>query len=158
MPFDDDDKLPQTPKIGIKYQGKSIFDDLPKKPSLDEFTKEAQEVNKKLEGYGKRASELVAQFKKLMDDKTLPQNKNQFASEIEKEVISNMINLAIEINSDENEIEGMGSVGWIALILKYLLVQKDKINQLEYSNLTLENKIKEQNTILNSILNKLDIK
>lgn len=160
MPFDDDDddNPPKKPKVGVKSQGKSMFDSLPKKPSFEQFEQEAQDANKKLEGYGERARELASQFKKVMEDKTLPQNKNLFVVEIEKELISKMINLAIEINSDENEAEGMGSVGWIALTLRYLLVQKDRMNQLEYSVLNLENKVKEQTDILNSILSKLDSK
>lgn len=159
MPFDDDEDLdPVKPKTSVKSQGKSIFDNMPKKPSVEVFEKEAIEANKKLEGYQERAKELASQFKKIMDDKTLSQNKNVFSSEIEKEIISKMINLAVEINSDENEIEGMGSVGWIALLLRYLLLQRDKINQLEYFNFNLENKIKEQSETFNKVLSKLDDK
>ncbi len=66
-----------------------------------------------------------------------------------------IISLAIEINSDENEIEVMRSLGWIALILKNLISEKDKINQLNYSVLNLENKIKDQDDLLNKIISKL---
>lgn len=159
MPFDEDDDIePVKPKIGIKSQGKSIFDNKKEKPSAEEFEKKSIESNKKLENYQVRAQELAVQFKKIMDDKTLSQNKNIFALEIEKELISKMISLAIEINSDENEIEGMGSLGWVALILKNLISEKDKINQLKYSVLNLENKIKDQDDLLNKIISKLDDK
>jgi len=158
MPFEDDYEDLNPPKKGVKSQGKSIFDNKPKKPSQEEFLSAATKDNEKLEGYDAIARDLTVQFKKAIEDKTLPQNKNVFAVEVENELITKMINLAIQINQDPNVIEGMGSVGWLAMILKNLLNNRDKINLLEYSNQILEKKIKERDDKIDEILLKLDSK
>ena len=82
-------------------------------------------------------------FKKILDDKTLLQNKNIFSLDLEKEIISNLARLAIDMNTDENEIEGMGSVSIITLLLRTSIIQRDRINSLEYKSTLLENRIKE---------------
>ncbi len=111
----------------------SIFDSAKKKPSSQEFTEQVKGLEGKSASYKAKAAQLASDFVKILDDKTLPQNKNVFAKEIEKETIANMIQLATEINSDQYEQEGMGSLGWIVLLLKISLSQRDKINLLEYS-------------------------
>jgi hypothetical protein len=52
-----------------------------------------------------------------------------------------MIRLAQEINEDELERTGEGSLSWITLLLKTCFNQRDKINRLEYSVSQLEKKI-----------------
>jgi hypothetical protein len=52
-----------------------------------------------------------------------------------------MIKLAVEINTDPNEQEGMGSLMWIVLLLKTCVSQRDRINKLEYSVSQLEKKL-----------------
>lgn len=147
MPFDEenDDGLPSphSQKIGLKQVSsqKSIFDSIPKKPTQEEFNTKVKKIHDRDNSYKIRAAELATQFNKIMADKTLVQNKGPFAKEIEKEVLSNMINLAVEINNDGKEIEGMGSLTWITLLLKTCLSQRNKINQLEYSLSVLEKKL-----------------
>jgi hypothetical protein len=68
-----------------------------------------------------------------MADKTLPQNRNMFQKEVEKELLGKMVQLAVDINSDPIEqYDGMGSLGWITLLLRTCFGQRDKINLLEY--------------------------
>ncbi len=43
-----------------------------------------------------------------------------------------MTALAVEINNDPHEQEGMGSMGWITLLLNVCLIQRDRLNKLEY--------------------------
>ncbi len=136
MPFDeeDNDDLQQQPKIGLKNVSSqsSIFDKKPKVPTQQEFQEKVKQAVDKNISYKEKAASLATQFKKMMQDKTLPQNKNVFAQGLEKEVLANMIQLAVEINNDPNEQEGMGSLTWITLLLSSCLSQRDKINQLEY--------------------------
>ena len=69
-----------------------------------------------------------------MADKTLPQNRNILNAETERELMQNMIQLAIEINNDPaEENEGMGSLTWITLLLKTCLSQRDRLNEMEYA-------------------------
>lgn len=91
----------------------------------------------------------------------MPQNKSIFAAEVEKEVLSSIIKLASEINNDPNESEGMGSLSWIAQLFKTSLLQRDRLNKLEYSLIHLEKKIENYATrdfVNSEILKSLDTK
>jgi hypothetical protein len=145
MPSDKDGNRPlqspdeYTPKGGVKSQGQSMFDNK-RRPTAQEFQQKVQQSQEKMSGYKKRAAELFVQFQKTVGDKTLPQNRNIFNAEAEKEMLQNMLQLAGEINNDPNEQEGMGSLTWITLLLKTCLSQRDRMNELEYALSTLQKK------------------
>ena len=148
MPFNEEEDLtPKVPKIGLKNVSsqKSIFDAKPKKPSQEDFDNKVQKIQETNSGYKAKAADLALQFRKLLEDKTLLQNKNVFARELEKEILTNMAELAIEINNDPHEQEGMGSLGWVILLLKTVLSQRDRINNLEYTISLLDKKIEQFN-------------
>jgi len=148
MPFNEEEDLTlKVPKIGLKNVSsqKSIFDAKPKKPSQEDFDHKVQKIQETNSGYKAKAAELALQFRKLLEDKTLLQNKNVFARELEKEILTNMAELAIEINNDPHEQEGMGSLGWVILLLKTVLSQRDRINNLEYTISLLDKKIEQFN-------------
>lgn len=136
MPFDEkEDQTTYSQNIGLKKVStqKSIFDGLPKKPTQEEFDKNINKIQERMFGYKAEAAELALQFSKAMNDKTLKQNKNIFSLEIEQEILSKMVQLAIKINNDPIEQEGMGSLSWITLLLKACFSQRDRINYLEYT-------------------------
>lgn len=147
MPFDeeDDNDEPslQSQRVGLKKVSsqKSIFDSMPKKPTADEFDKKVGQVQERSSAYKSRAADLASQFNQSLQDKTLKQNKNIFAKEMEKEILTKMIQLAVDINNDPHEQEGMGSLSWIALLLKTCFSQRDRVNQLEYTISQLEKKL-----------------
>jgi len=144
MPFDDEEKdIVLKPKVGIKNVSsqKSIFDDLPKKPSQDDLN---QKVNQMvdLEGsYKNKTTELAVAFNKAINDKTLKANKNIIQKEVELELLRDMVRLAQEINGDIQEREGEGSLSWITLLLKTCFSQRDRINELEYTLIQLSKKM-----------------
>jgi hypothetical protein len=144
MPFDEEDEdQVSNQKTGLKNVStqRSIFEQMKKKPTQEDFEKQVKAVEQKMASYKQRAAELAVQFKKIVEDKTLSQNKNIFNTELEREVLSKMIQLASEINNDPNEQEGMGSLSWITLLFKTVLSQRDRINNLEYSISQLDKKI-----------------
>lgn len=145
MPFDEEDSdqdlAPSNKGLRKISSKKSIFDDIPKKPSQDEFEAKVKKVHDRSSNYKVQAADYSSQFKKIISDRTLVQNKNVFSTEIETELLSNMIKLAVEVNTDPNEQEGMGSLMWIILLLKTCLSQRDRINKLEYIVTQLEKKI-----------------
>lgn len=151
MPFDEeDDSLPQQPnRLGLKNVSsqKSIFESIPKKPTQEDFDKKVKIAQDKSINYKQKASELAVSFKKTMEDRTLFQNKNVFTNDLERELLSKMIQLAVEINNDPNEQEGMGSLGWITLLFKTALSLRDRNNLLEYKILQLERKLENLQTI-----------
>lgn len=143
MPFDEeeDEVLPSNKK-GLKKVStqKSIFESMPQKPTQEEFEKRVKNIQEQSTGYKAKAADLSGKFIKIISDRTLKQNKSIFAIELEKEVLAQMIGLAVEINNDPHEQEGMGSMGWITLLFKICLSQRDRLNQLEYAVSVLEKK------------------
>lgn len=144
MPFDEEesDQPEQSKKVTLKNVSsqKSIFESMPKKPTPEEFDQKVKRVQERASHYKAKAADLATQFNKSMADKTLPQNKNMFQQELEKDLLQQMVQLAIDINNDPNEKEGMGSLSWITLLLKTCFSQRDKINRLEYAVSQLEKK------------------
>ena len=144
MPFDEEEDKPSTKskQVGLKNVSsqKSIFDSLPKKPTQEDFDKQVKQVQERNNGYKIKAAELALQFNKSMADKTLSENKNMFQQDMEREIMQKMVQLAIEINNDPNEAEGMGSMTWITLLMKTCFAQRDRINKLEYALVQLEKK------------------
>lgn len=144
MPFDEDEKDSDNPlnKKGLKKVSSqlSIFDAMPKKPSQEEFEKRVQNMQERNSGYKAKVADLTAKYKKILFDKTLKQNKNVFAVELERDILAQMVNLAIDINHDPDEGEGMGSMAWTTVLLAVCLSQRDRINQLEHHASLLEKK------------------
>lgn len=139
--FDDDDD--DNKKSGLKINNKkSIFSQLPKKPNPAEFQQQVKDSQEKVMGYELEASQLAAMFQKLLEDKTLPENKNSLALEAERELIGKIVEIAVKLNNDTNEQEGMGSVGTSILLFRAVMMQKDRINKLEYSLVQAEKEIK----------------
>lgn len=137
-PFDDDDEeeiiTPVKSKVGIKISNKqSMFANTPKKPSVENFEKQAITANNKSVDYAQHAAKLTASYMKMMADKTVTENKTIFEVDIEKEIISNLVKLGIEINVDELQEEGMGSIGLVSLLFQTVISQRDKINYIEYA-------------------------
>lgn len=148
MPSEKDGPVPLqgpdefTPKVSVKAPGqKSMFDGKPRKPTPQEFQQKVQQTQEKLVGYNRRAADLYLQFQKAMADKTLPQNRNVFAADTEREMLQNLLQLAAEINEDPNEQDSGGSLTLVILLLKTVLAQRDRINELEYATVMLQKKI-----------------
>jgi len=135
MPFDEEDTdlSEESKRVGLKKVSsqKSIFDKMPKKPVVN-LNDVAKGIERQRLTYKEIAAELSLQFKKAMVDKTLPENKNVFQIEAEQEMLSKMVKLAVDVNNDENEDEGMGSLMWVILLLKTNLNLRNQINLLEY--------------------------
>lgn len=111
---------------------KSMFDDKPKKVSKEAFEEGVMESERRKTDYRERAAKLSSDLNKIMLDKTIHSNKSPFSKNFESEVLSDLVKLALEVNSDESEPEGAGSISCIILLLNTCLLQRDKINQLEY--------------------------
>lgn len=119
-------------KRGIKLTNKNpLF--ASKKQNTEEFNEEANNAFNKDEEYKKRAWELAVQFKKSIEDKTLKINKGPIAEDIENEIIDKLVNLASEMNNDEMQKEGVGSVALCMVLMKCMLVQRDMINELSFA-------------------------
>jgi hypothetical protein len=145
VPFEEEyDDLPEKKsKTGLKNisSQKSIFENSPKKPSQEDLDKKANAIYERGSTYKMRAAELALQFNRAMADKTLKANKTIFSAEIEQELLTKMIGLAIDINADPAEQEDMGSLSWITLLLRTCFAQRDRANYLEYAISQIDKKI-----------------
>jgi len=149
--FNDDDDPPGKKSPGLKINNKnSILSTLPKKANPQEFQQQVKETQEKIMTYEAEASQLAMMFQKLLEDKTLPDNRNLLSSESERDLISKIVDVAVSLNNDENEMEGMGSIGVSILLFRAALYHKDKINKLEYGLVQADKKIK-------SLIEKIDL-
>lgn len=130
MAFEDDlDEKSPIKKVSSKQ---SIFDSMPKKPKEQDFQEKVAEIEKTKENYNSQSKELISNLNKIISDRTLKENKSPISTEIEKEVLSKLLKLSSQINNDDAEEEGMGSLLIIAAMLKIMLSQRDRLNELEY--------------------------
>lgn len=138
-PFSDPED--RDPRVGVKKSAqKSMFEGKPKPPTPQEFQERVQKAEDKKSGHKQRAADLYLQFQKTVADKTLPQNRNILSRDAEREMLQEIMQLAMDINNDQQEQEGMGSLTCITFLFKTILFQRDKINELEYQVVSLTKK------------------
>lgn len=158
--FDDDDgkkKPPQAKqRMGLKLTNQnSVFANVPKKPTVAEQEQIVKEVIKRDQDYKERAAALSLSFKKLLDDRILPKNKNVFVADMERDVIGKLAQLGLDIENDENVEElGIGIIGLTNLLFRSFLIQRDKINMLDYAIHEQQLKLNELELKLNSLVDK----
>lgn len=149
-PFEDDlndDIKLEKKQIGLKINNdKSSVnkesENIRKSKIKEEFEKKANIANSTYNSYNERAADIAFKFKKLIDDTTLPENKNMFSSSVESEFFSDFFKLGMEMDEDELQPTSAGSMGLLVLVSKIILMQRDKINKLSYNYEALEKKIK----------------
>ena len=138
--IDPEQGLEQQARRGLKLDAsKSKF--TRKAQEEEEFEKRADSANEQLNDRKTRAVELVKRFWETIQTKTLPTNKGPIQKNLEKEMLSNLIELASEMNHDVNEQESAGSVAMITLLFKTVIFQRDHLNELEFKVTQLEKKL-----------------
>lgn len=110
----------------------------------DEETKESFEEkirnneHKQLD-FNSRAYKLGSKFIESITDRTLPENRSTVTRNLEKELISEIQKLSLEMNdSKSNQPEGMGSVIVEALMLSSFLKFRDRLNDIDFRLAKLE--------------------
>lgn len=117
--------------LGIKLDSsKSMFAKRDPKPA--DFEEKAKDAHSSSEDKKVRAFELSKNFMAIFQSKVLTQNKGPKEKALEKETINNLIAWAVELNNDQAEKEGIGSVGLITLLFNCILKLRDSINSLEH--------------------------
>ena len=137
------DKL-KKPAVTLSNE-KSMFANVEKKPTKQDLEKNVRESLAKENDFKERAATLLGSFNKIFQDKTLPLNKTIFAKDLERELISKLSQFGIDLNNaskEEEEQDGMGSSCLINLLLGCVLMQRDRMNQMEYSLSELEKKLR----------------
>ena len=145
MPFDDVEEKPTpSPVKGVKLNNnQSVFkDSIRDNEANQNFDGKADRAFLKNESYKQKGYDLAIRFRKLIEDQTLRQNKTELSNKIEKDVLTELVKLAVDMNKDENQEEGMGSMGVIIILLRTCLAQRDQINELSYKFDQLSKEIK----------------
>lgn len=96
------------------------------------FEQTATAVHARSEERKKEIYELSKSFIGMMKDKTLADNKGPIAQNIERDVIKQLIEVGTALNNDEDQDEGAGSIGLVTLLMRALLAQRNRINELEF--------------------------
>lgn len=130
MPFDDDEKIPQPKKhLGLK-QSNPVREKVADPKQV--FDEKANQAFADIEDYKQKMWDFSIQFKSFIETQVLPDNRGPIANSLEKETLDNLIALAAQMNEDDNQPEGMGNIALNMLLLKCMLLQRDKINLLRY--------------------------
>lgn len=120
------------PGLKITNQNSSIPEP-PKQSPKEAFDEKATVAAKRMNDYKTRTWELSGQFKQLVQDRTLQENKSPISKDIETELLNKLVVLALEIDADESQPEGFGSTALCMLLMKMLLLQRDMLNTLAYA-------------------------
>lgn len=106
----------------------------------ENFERQADEVFNQIQDRKQKAVELVQLFWGFIKDETLLNEKGPVRKNLEKEVVGKILDFATEMNNDEQESEGAGSVAIITLLLKTVLYLRDQNNDIRYRLSTMEKK------------------
>lgn len=129
-------------------------------PHID-IEAEARTIGKKIEDNKAEAFNLGSKYLEILKDKTVPENKGTLVYNLEKEILAKLLEFAKNVNNDDNELEGMGSIALCTLLFRSCLHLRDKANDLDYK-VAQQNKeiayLKKQLISLSSHLEKSDEK
>lgn len=100
--------------------------------SKQDFDKKVEETHERVRSRLGEMFELGKRYKDLFNDKTITENKTYLLDSKEKEVIGNLVDFALILNEDHAEREGIGSVSLTTLLLKCMLIMRDRFNDLDY--------------------------
>jgi len=153
LPFDEE--IEDLSKLKMRGKNdKSMFKD-----SIvysEDFEEKVKEIEKKKQKYKKEIAALSLQLKKILEDKTLVQNKTELNKTIESDVLRDIVDLAGKINSDPSEQEGMGSLLLCTILLRSIILFRDRENNLEFKIFQLESKIKQFPELIEKRIERLE--
>jgi hypothetical protein len=109
-----------------------------KAKTKEEFEQRASKTSERMQGNLAEAFELGKEYRDLLADKTISENKTFLTESREKEIVGKLINYAVKVNTDVDEYESMGSVALLTLLLKCVIKMRDRYNDIEYKYHMLE--------------------
>ncbi len=143
LPFEDDEKVEkQVSKVKLDAS-KSRFsskneEKKPNDKSLHDRVVEFKEHEKEV---AQEIMQLSKTYIGFIKNKVVKENKSPIEEDLEKETVQKLIQISMELNNDDTQPEGIGSLGLINLLFRSVLAQRDIINKLEYRVVLLERKL-----------------
>ena len=101
---------------------------------ISEFREHEKEIAKEI-------MEQSRNFMGFIKNKVVRENKSPIEDDLEKETIRKLIQLSMELNNDDTQPEGIGSLGLCNLLFRAVVAQRDIINNLEYKYFQLERQL-----------------
>jgi hypothetical protein len=134
---------------GVKLKNKAAEQKEKEKTEREEymrkFDERAEKTVKHHTEQGNRAIDTISRFLKMTEDKTLARNRGGIANDVEREIRQELIQLALDMNNDENEEDnGKGSVVVLSVVTKIIMMYRDRLNQLEYEIHQLKNALQKK--------------
>lgn len=131
------EELKERVNSGVKLSSKKsrLFGKINEKKNFEQMVNNANEQH---QNYLSEAFELGKQYKELISDKIITDNKGYLVENREQEVIGKLIDYAVRVNNDKIEQKCMGSVTLLTLALKCIIKLRDRYNDIEYKYHILE--------------------
>lgn len=128
---------------GLKLKNnKSMFsNDKDRRPSSSDFEKSVSNYKHNDLDLKNKVGELSIKFKSFITDKTLKEQRSSIKKDLESSTVRELSEIALRLNGDQNQPEGIGSVGIGALLMQIILLQRDQINDLSYQIMELKKSV-----------------
>jgi uncharacterized membrane protein len=89
------------------------------------------------------AYDIARKFITSIRDRQLTRNKSVLVKDVETEIRRDLVTFATEINNDQNEeLDCLGSMAVLNLLIKVAFEQRDRINELEYQLVQMDKKLR----------------
>ena len=131
--FVDNVELKQTKTLKINNEHSSVK----VAPALPNVRENINKILASEEEQKKTVFTLTTKLLSIIKDKVLDENKDPSARDEERRVFSEFANFATIINSIETYDEGYGTLSYVSAIARCILLQRDRINELEYETVKL---------------------
>lgn len=145
-PFADSDESPKVNRLKLKNADKPK--NISRVERIHNLDEKAKSYVKRQEKFAFLTQELTLAFTEIMNDTVLLSEIGPKQKEIEGLVLNKLLNLANEMNSDDDLPESFGSVGLIALLLKTLLSLRDRLNVVTFEQIVFEKRLKKLEQII----------
>lgn len=132
---DDKDHMKENANNGLKLSAKkSRFakSDEPKPPTEEEFKDEVRKFKKRDNDQRNKVADLANKYKSILVDRTVEDNKSPIQKDLEMSIIKDITQICLQLDNDQDQPEGIGSIGLCNLLLQANILQRDIINKLSY--------------------------
>lgn len=123
-------------KKGVKLKPSKQY--VEKKSAQEELDKIAESYQENNDSYMQEALELSKKFVLALNNKKLDSEKGPVEKSVEKEILTNFLQLIDRANRDKNQPEGIGSTGGFSLVFSCLFKLRNRLNILEKENADLK--------------------
>ena len=135
--FEDEDEESFKPTKSLKLAPSAVAP-VSKKQVTERFNQRVDAIEKDKKDAQSTLNTLSIELLSMMDDKTLPINKNSLIKDNETRTLKELITFTKRLDNDEMEELNAGVTALSTLLLTLLLRQRNRMNELEFEIETLK--------------------